>query len=783
MPATNTILSEIDYDIPFGLPGDTYAEGKPLFTAFGCVLFEKETPKGYYSYRAYNLDTNRSARLDYREEPLEYERYTRLAEKMAALPIAGPSRLCVDKAPGGKMPRERLAAILERVFHELLPAHGYPLRQPQAELAASIFDSLCGRRVILAEAEVGIGKTLAYLVAAALMKRGRVNDFWFRGRFPGQSWADSAFLPVVVSTSSIALQNALVRDYVPALSRMLVEGGIIKEPLTCVLRKGREHYLCERRLRGYLADADEATAAILLPLLEKGASIDLADAVKLTPYMKRRICVSGRCDYNCAHRDTCRYRWHDKQIRSNKFDFQICNHQLLLADALHRRDKLPPLLPHYQAVVIDEGHKFLEAARQMYGLELAGMDILPVTEDIRTLSLKRTEDGAASKIWRDAKKLCGQGKRLAKLLEADMAVGDSEEETDRRPVQMDGDAPRHLRNIRRICDDLLAALPEQPVAARHKNRRAHILRELEGIRKRAVALEHHGSLICWAEKRSKNAVLCAIPKDLDVQLHKDFWGKGFPIVLTSGTLSAGGDFGRIRQTLGLHRLPPAHLREARYRSPFDHYANSMLYISERVPFPDNRNRAYILAVADEVERLVHVSHGHAAVLFTSYKLMDIIREQLEERRLPFPLFQMHRGSTIALERFKRSGNGILLASGALWEGIDIPGDTLSLLIIVRLPFAAPDPISAYEQSLYPDFATFKDMVVTPDMLVRLVQGDGRGLRTISDTCALALLDIRALPDGPLWDSIRLALPPRRVTTDIRILDTFFRRVKGPGYFL
>ena len=204
----------IDLNIPFGLPGHEYAEGKPLFTAYGCVLYEKETPKGY-SYRAQNLESSHTVRIGYRKEPMGETQYEKTAEKIRTLPIAGRGYYEADRPAGEKLPRQKLERILTHVFHRLLPEHGFRLRQPQAELAAHILDTLCGRHVTLAEAEVGIGKTLAYLVATALVKRGRVNDFWFRGAFAGQNWADSAHLPVVVSTSSIALQNALVREYIP----------------------------------------------------------------------------------------------------------------------------------------------------------------------------------------------------------------------------------------------------------------------------------------------------------------------------------------------------------------------------------------------------------------------------------------------------------------------------------------------------------------------------------------------------------------------------------------
>ncbi|MDL2293331.1 glycoside hydrolase family 3 C-terminal domain-containing protein [Ruminococcaceae bacterium OttesenSCG-928-D13] len=506
----------------------------------------------------------------------------------------------------------------------------------------------------------------------------------------------------------------------------------------------------------------------------------IADAEQLTPYMKRRINVTGRCDYNCAYREKCRHRWHIKQMKSNTFDFQICNHQLLLADTFHRRDGHTPLIPHYQAVIIDEGHKFLAAARQMYGVELAGTDILPVTEDIRGLSFKSNEGGA--KVCRDAKKLCGQAKRLTKLLLTNVDMEGADEASDRISVALDATAVRHLRNIRSISAELLTSLSEEQVAPRQTGRRAHILWELEGIGQRAGALEKHGNLICWQEKRGDDVALCAIPNNLDELLYQHFWSKGIPVVLTSGTLSAGDDFSHIKRALGLHRLVPSYLMETTQPSPFDHNANTLLYISKGMPFPDNRSREYLAVITDEIERLLKAAHGHAAVLFTSYKAMDIVCEMLEGRNLPYPIFQLNRGKTAAIGQFRESDGGVLLASGALWEGINIPGDALSLLVIVRLPFAVPDPVSEYEQTLYPSMAAFKDSVVVPDMLVKLKQGAGRLIRTETDTGVIAILDSRAQEGSQYHNRILRALPTCRVTTDIAGVRRFIRSKKKHAIF-
>jgi ATP-dependent DNA helicase DinG len=121
-----------------------------------------------------------------------------------------------------------------------------------------------------------------------------------------------------------------------------------------------------------------------------------------------------------------------------------------------------------------------------------------------------------------------------------------------------------------------------------------------------------------------------------------------------------------------------------------------------MPFPKQSNSGYIEALTDEVERLIRVAHGHTAVLFTSYYVMEIVHGELEKRDLPFPLFKLERSTSSAIEQFKAANNGVLMASGSLWQGIDIPGDLLSMLIIAKLPFQQPDAINEYERTRYSD---------------------------------------------------------------------------------
>lgn len=162
--------------------------------------------------------------------------------------------------------------------------------------------------------------------------------------------------------------------------------------------------------------------------------------------------------------------------------------------------------------------------------------------------------------------------------------------------------------------------------------------------------------------------------------------------------------------------------------------------------------------------------------------MGKVHSILEKRNIPFPFFKLEKSSSSAIEDFKKSGNGVLFASGALWEGIDIPGDALSMLIIVKLPFAVPDRVSEYEQTQYPNFYEYLNSVILPEMLVKLKQGFGRLIRTENDTGVVAILDSRIYSKGTYRVPVISALPNSRVTSDIKVVKKFYKLRKALSYF-
>jgi ATP-dependent DNA helicase DinG len=324
-------------------------------------------------------------------------------------------------------------------------------------------------------------------------------------------------------------------------------------------------------------------------------------------------------------------------------------------------------------------------------------------------------------------------------------------------------------------------LPVEYASGNGSDWAVRLIWQTQELRDRASALTDYWELITWLEQEDGIDKLCAIPNNLGDRLFKDQWSRGIPTILTSGTLSAGGDFTRTKHTLGLEKLGNA-LTETTHQSPFDYRSNALLYISECTPKPENRSKTYLDAVTNEIERLVQAAHGHAAVLFTSYDAMGRVYAELSKRKPLCPMFRLDKGGVKEIERFKASGNGVLFASGALWEGIDIPGDNLSMLIIVKLPFQVPDAISEYERKQYSNFPAYLNSVLVPEMLIKLKQGFGRLIRQETDTGVVAILDCRANSRGAYRARVLAALPDCPVAADINEVSGFFKAKKQPGYF-
>ena len=627
--------------------------------------------------------------------------------------------------------------IAEQIFREILPRHGMAVREEQIALCHEVLDTLYNKEISLCEAGVGIGKTLAYLVACILWQMHRPSQLK---------------MPVAISTSSVALQDAILNEYLPDLSAVLLAEGIITAPITAVVRKGKERFVCDARL------AERQAKAISKGSRQKGSLrmaenvLDLDHIPGLSRYDRCRICVPQSCPRDCFLRLDCRYQQYLRD--SMKPDIQICNHNYLLANASHRLEERPLLLRQYQALVVDEAHKLPDAARQMYTETLSAQDMDDLCSLLQQAHFK------------------GLSKRLRTVfLTLSISCAPSFA-MPKRKISI----PFSLTPFRQaaIADSInllqyIGSQPDMPYYLQYR------LAEAESLL-RLFLLDVPTRILYLEFSADGQLTFCAASNRVPQLLRSALWNTREPTILTSGTLTAAGDFDHTEQLLGLAAYAP--LRHFRAESPFNYRKKCLLYIPARraAAVPENQY------LADQIVRLTVACHGHALVLFTSYRQMRNVYDALGGR-LTFPVFQAGRGQNRSIQQFKQSGNGVLFAAGSCWEGIDFPGDMVSLLIIAKLPFPIPDPVSNYERQQYPNLRDYINAEVIPEMQKKLRQGFGRAIRTEQDSCVVAILDERVGIGGRYHDAALAALPICLTTEKIEDVQQFIREQKRPDYFL
>ena len=635
--------------------------------------------------------------------------------------------------PTGYAESHRMA---EKIFREILPRHGMAVREEQIALCHEVLDTLYNKEISLCEAGVGTGKTLAYLVGCILWQMNR---------------PERMKLPIVISTSSVALQDAILTEYIPNLSTILLGEGIIRDPITAVVRKGKERFVCDARLaeRTALVHPKRAREKNSLRIAEN--ILDMDHIPELSRYDRCRICVPQSCPRDCFMRLDCRYQQYLRD--SMKPDIQICNHNYLLADASHRLEDRPLLLRSYQALVVDEAHKLPDAARQMYTETLSEADMSDLCLQLQQAHYLHLAQRLRSAFLAFSTS-CGQS--LSRLRRKDSV-------------------PFTLMPFRReALADCIAILQyagglvDMPRYLRHR------LGEAESFF-RLFLLEVPTRILYIDYDADGKPTFCAASSRVPQLLRSALWNTREPAILTSGTLAAAGDFSHTEQLLGLTSYRP--LRHFRADSPFDYKKKCLLYFP-----PRTRARVDNRQMAEEIVRLVDACHGHALVLFTAYRQMAEVRA-LTDGQWPYPTYQAWRNGGRVIQQFKESGNGVLFAAGSCWEGIDFPGDMVSLLIIPKLPFPIPDPVSDYERQKYPTLQEYIAVEIIPEMQKKLRQGFGRAIRTEQDSCVVAILDERAGIGGKYHDAALAALPACPITEKIEDVQQFIREQKCPDYFL
>lgn len=603
---------------------------------------------------------------------------------------------------------------------------GYEPRPEQEALASAVGRALASGEHLIVEAGTGVGKSLGYLVPA--LESGQ---------------------RVVVSTATKALQEQLLSKDVPIASAAL------GRELKVAVVKGRNNYLCLKALDGFallgsalLPRPDDARAyERMLPWIETTQTGDRAELdFEPSHTLWSELAVgSDRCaGRRCPHASRCFAE--GARQRAQDADIVIANHALTFADLAvrQRSEDALAVLPDYDALILDEAHRVEEAAASWLGGRVSQAGIRQLQRDV---------ERAAREAFKPA-----PGRALAAV-----------ERAGERLLQAVAPA-QGRRRLREVPEQRLAVLTE----ALHEL--AHALQgqgdELDQLGRRAVGLAADATAcadvsgldrVVWAEP---DAIAWA-PVDVAEPLRNLLWGRSTTCVLVSATLTTASDFGFVRRRLGLDEA-----RELSLGSPYDFSAQALFYLPERMPDP--RSPAARDAIADEVLSLCGHSRGRALVLTTSWRALDELAERVRDR-LPYRvLVQGEAPRERLLEQFREEVDSVLIATQTFWQGVDVAGEALSLLVIDKLPFAAPgDPlvearcerISAAGGDWFMEYAL-------PSAVLQLRQGFGRLIRGHADRGVVAVLDPRLRTKG-YGRAFLASLPDCPVTSDRKDVERFF----------
>jgi ATP-dependent DNA helicase DinG len=618
----------------------------------------------------------------------------------------------------------------------------YRARGAQLEMAEAVASAIQDNGILIAEAGTGTGKTFAYLVPALL-----------------------SGAKVIISTGTKTLQDQLFHRDIPALRNAL------QIPVSAALLKGRSNYVCHYRLERTLAqgkfeDREEASQvqaiARFAKLSESGDRAELAEVPESSSVWPLVTSTRDNClGSECPHYKKCFVM--AARRRAQLADLIVVNHHLFFADVWLRAESAQELLPARNTVIFDEAHQLPEIVSVFFGESVSTGQLLELARDARLEAVCGCPDfaplpeaaAALVKSARDLRLVFGEE---AMRLSFDAAQQDS------RFNDAFALATARLQTL----SDLLELQAERAEGLRSCWQRSlELLTKLERWKE-----SDRGESVRWVELYSHTMQMHSTPLSIAPLFEREIGARRSSWIFTSATLSVNADFKHYQREMGLHEA-----RTASWESPFDYPTQALLYVPRHMPDP--AHPGYTRAVVQAALPVIANSQGRAFLLFTSLRAMrqahELIATGLDECGMAYPLLvQGEQPRSLLLERFRRLRNPILIGSHSFWEGVDVRGPALSLVVIDKLPFQPPeDPVLAARISRLNALGrnAFLDYQL-PQAVIALKQGAGRLIRDEADRGVLMICDPRLITRSygrSIWQS----LPPMRRTRELADVARFF----------
>ncbi len=610
---------------------------------------------------------------------------------------------------------------------------GFAPRPQQQVMAEAVAEAIRSRSTLVCEAGTGTGKTFAYLIPALLSGR-----------------------KVIVSTGTRNLQDQLFRKDLPLVREAIGH----QRPVS--LLKGRANYLCVHRLNLALAGPLDAASRVSLARIAVWArhtrSGDIAEVGDLAEEDAAWPRVTSTVD-NCLGQECPEWsRCHVVQARRDavEADLTVVNHHLLLADMSLRDGGDAEVLPSADVFIIDEAHQLPEIAAQFFGDNLTGRQLLDLARDsvAEALSAK-----AGTEAPRAARNLEHATRQLR------LALGDGSRRAPWFKLEAGGPVADALDRILRCLDELRNWLDARSSPTRGTESCLERCRRFHARLSKLIA-DTSPDGVRWFETRGRGFSLNWTPLDVSAPFSNGMATLNAAWVFTSATLSVDERFEHFGRLLGLQG--PTTLALV---SPFDYRRNAVLYLPRDIPDPNHPD--YTAAVVEASLPVIEASRGGCFMLFTSYRAMHEAEDRLTSR-ITYPLLlQGSAPRDELLRQFRAHGDAVLLGTSSFWEGVDVRGETLSCVIIDRLPFASPgDPVLAARIDHFRASGgnPFREIQL-PAAVIALKQGVGRLIRDVTDRGVMTICDPRLL--GRSYGKMFLdSLPPMTTTRDIEDVSNF-----------